>query len=325
MEFEHTYDLLGVKIHLVTNSEEIREKARLFLGAHEVDPGEPSDFRLIFAEAPTLPDYPVTELKHCHPQDYVVVEKGGQVFFSVGEGVACYDPQTRTCQANVLKHAGGQQPAFASVPLVNLAVVWTMFAAGFLPVHAAAVIHEDRLIVLAGEKGAGKSTLALKLHQQGFPVICDDLVYFKRQDNRLMAGGHCQPLKLKSAEADVWLAGGLEVGGEVRVPGKKLFPVEQFNLRGKNQLHLVEAIIFLQRSTAPDIRASVCSHRDVEVVYHLLGDAPMLNIPDYRARALELMYGAAECGSYLAQTSLDADNTVREILYALGLVSGIAA
>jgi hypothetical protein len=325
MKFEHTYDLLGVKIHLATNSEGIQEKARLFLGAHEVSREKTPDFHLTFTEADTLPDYQVAELKACRLQDHLVVERDSRFFFSVGEGVARYDIQTRTCQAHVLKHAGDPQPALGSVPLVNLAVVWTMFTAGFLPLHAAAVLQGDRLIVLAGEKGAGKSTLALKLHQQGFPLICDDLVYLKRQDNRLVAGGHCQPLKLKSAEGDVWLKGCPEAGGGARIPGKKLFPVEHFNARGKNQLHHVEAIIFLQHSPAPDQPASVCSHRDVEVVYHLLGDAPMLNTPGYRARTLDLMYGVGKCGFYLAQTSLDIDNTVRKILYALGLVSRLAA
>jgi hypothetical protein len=208
---------------------------------------------------------------------------------------------------------------------VNLAVVWTMFAAGFLPMHAAAVVRGDRLIVLAGEKGAGKSTLALKLHENGFPLVCDDLVYLKRRDKRLVAGGHCQPLKLKTAEADAWFKGCPEVDAEVRVPGKKLFPVEQFNPQGKNRLHPVETIIFLQQPTASDLPAVVCSHRDVEVVYHLLGDAPMLNTPAYRARALDLMYGAADCGFYLARTSSKTDNTVREILYALGSISRLAA
>jgi hypothetical protein len=60
-------------------------------------------------------------------------------------------------------------------------------------------------------------------------------------------------------------------------------------------------------------------------MFHLLGDAPMLNTPGYRARALDWMCGGGATRFYLAQTNLNADNTAQAILHALGSVSRIAA
>ena len=56
------------------------------------------------------------------------------------------------------------------------------------PLHAAAVSLNDRMLLLAGRSGLGKSTLAYALGRSGFKVMTDDSVYLQRRP-RLRAWG----------------------------------------------------------------------------------------------------------------------------------------
>jgi hypothetical protein len=50
---------------------------------------------------------------------------------------------------------------------------------GNLPLHANAIQVEDKAIAFMGEAGSGKSTLATWFHDQGFPVMADDVCVVK--------------------------------------------------------------------------------------------------------------------------------------------------
>jgi hypothetical protein len=317
MDFERTYNLFGVRIHLATDSLRIQEEAGLFLGAHQVSEEGIPDFRLVFEEADTLPDFGQPGLRACEGQEHQILDSGGRMFFSVAEGVACYDRLQRVGQGFVHPSVNGGCRPFGSVPLIHLFVIRIMFAADFLPLHASAVLCRERLLLLSGEKGAGKSTLALRFHWRGFPLICDDLLYLTKQGNRLMAGGHCQPIKLKTAEAEPLLLSHKVAPGQVGVAGKLLFPTEQFNPDGVNRLYPVEAVVWLQNAATRGEVAAVWPDREPEVLYHLLGDLPMLNTPAYRAGVLDLLSSAQGCRLLLVQTSPHADQTVQAILQAV--------
>ena len=317
MEFECAYDLFGVRIHLATDSFRIREEAQLFLGAHRTTSEGVSDFRLVFEEAATFPDLGGPKLKPCQGQEHQIVESGDSLFISVAEGIARYDSQQRMGHGYVYPKINGRWHPIATVPLVNLLVVRIMFAAGFLPLHASAVSRQGRFLVLSGEKGAGKSSLALKFHLLGFPLACDDIVYLTRHGKRLLGGGHCQPIKLKATDAERMPSDAVIASGRAGVAGKSLFPAEQFNPTGMNRLQPVEAIVHLQNAAERAAVASAWRDREMEVFYHLLGDSPMLNTPSYRARALELLSSSEGCSLLLVQTSHNVDHTAQTILQAL--------
>ncbi len=319
--YEHSYDLFGVPFHLVSDSYRVDEVARFLLGAHEVAAGPKPGYRLEFQEVAELPELPVPGRKICQGQEHQILEWGDQVCFSAAEGVALLDRPGQICRGYVLSNMNGSSPSAGSAPLLQLLVLWVMFAEGFLPIHASAVDRHGRLLVFSGEKGSGKSTLALRFHLLGYPLVSDDLLYLRASGGLLQGGGHCQPVKLKSAEARLLPSSYQLATGAAAVREKLLYPAPQFHPEAVNRMYPVEAVVFLEQRAEPTGRACVLSNCPVEVLHHLLGDGPLLTTPAYRALALELFCLDAHCSLHLAQTSPDVDETVGEILRAVGCSS----
>ena len=67
---------------------------------------------------------------------------------------------------------------------------------GVTALHCGCVARDGQGLVLAGDCGAGKSTLTLALAQRGFAFLCDEWTYFSRRDGQLQAWGLSNPLKL---------------------------------------------------------------------------------------------------------------------------------
>jgi hypothetical protein len=58
---------------------------------------------------------------------------------------------------------------------------------GKIMIHASAVRHNQGLILFIGDSGSGKSTLAGNFHQAGTPVMSDDCLWIKEDDDRITA------------------------------------------------------------------------------------------------------------------------------------------
>ena len=54
---------------------------------------------------------------------------------------------------------------------------------GYLVLHGSAVLINDGAVIISGESGAGKSTIASALSQKGHPFITDDLAVIKRNND----------------------------------------------------------------------------------------------------------------------------------------------
>ena len=318
MAFDYSYDLFGVKCQLTTDSLRISAEAQLFLQAHQTARHSLPDYRFVFNESATMPEFGVPNLRICRGHEHQLMEHGGCVFLSTAEGMARLDPGSKSCRGHVFPLDDDPGQPRGTVPLVHLLIIQIMFAEGFLPFHAAAAVdRRGETVVLTGEKGAGKSTLAIKLHEVGFQPLCDDLVYLRENHNRLMAGGHCQPVKIRTDEAGPLLKSCRTDQGEAQVIGKTLFPIQQFNPEGVNRLYPVRSMIFLDNTAASATHASVQPNQEVEVIRQLLETSPLLNTPAYRDRAFEFFGNAGRCRFLLAQTCTNAEITVNEILRAL--------
>ncbi|MBI2865665.1 MAG: sulfotransferase domain-containing protein [Chloroflexi bacterium] len=64
--------------------------------------------------------------------------------------------------------------------VISLHLLHTVLAAllhqrGQLPLHACGVLVDGGCVAFLGHSSAGKSTLAARLHERGYPVLCDDI------------------------------------------------------------------------------------------------------------------------------------------------------
>lgn len=64
--------------------------------------------------------------------------------------------------------------------LVQALLVFLLTPRDRLPLHAAAIVKDERAVLLSGPSGVGKSTLALAAARAGYRVLADDAVFVQR-------------------------------------------------------------------------------------------------------------------------------------------------
>ena len=100
----------------------------------------------------------------------------GRLVLHTGQSVAVVDPMRRESLAYVSSALVAQEERFREEVLAAITFA-LLDAFDRHPVHAAAVAHAGRALLLAGPSGAGKSTLACLAHLEGFRLMSDDLVW----------------------------------------------------------------------------------------------------------------------------------------------------
>lgn len=100
----------------------------------------------------------------------------GRLILQSARSVAVVDPSRRESIAFVSADLLAHEDMFREEMLS--AITFALVAAfDRHPLHAAAVQHGGRALLLAGPSGAGKSTVACLAHLEGFRLMSDDLVW----------------------------------------------------------------------------------------------------------------------------------------------------
>jgi hypothetical protein len=108
----------------------------------------------------------------CPDATRVIVHSAGSV------GVS--DPDRRSSVAYVTSALAADRDHFRTEVLEALTLALISHFDRH-PVHAAALMRDDRAVLLAGATGAGKSTLAYLAHTAGIDVLSDDRVWVQRE------------------------------------------------------------------------------------------------------------------------------------------------
>jgi len=111
---------------------------------------------------------------HCYYQD--------GVFTSAQKTESAHqcevDTITRTVKMNLGGHFAQSEESFIYNVMRDLLKKIILPTSGLLNLHAAVVAGHGTVICLAGDKGMGKSTIALKLMQAGYSILSDDSPLF---------------------------------------------------------------------------------------------------------------------------------------------------
>lgn len=100
------------------------------------------------------------------------------------------------------------------VILLNAVLAYLLHQRGAYPLHAAALRTQHGIVAIAGDRGAGKSTLSHRLIEHGFDLVSDDMTLISEEAETMQVIPTYPRLKLwRSAVA----AAGLTVDGLDRV------------------------------------------------------------------------------------------------------------
>jgi hypothetical protein len=167
--------------------------------------------------------------------------------------------------------------------------------------HAGCVRSGDTGILLCGDSGAGKSSLAFACARAGFTYICDDASYMPfDRDDRLVVG-NCHQVRFRPSAAELFP----EVEGRAITPraaGKPSIeaPLSDWPHLSTATIANIEHIVFLNRNAGPAHELIPKSATEAQAWFrqHLLAAKPEGDAREaaltrlIEARVWELRYGS---------------------------------
>jgi hypothetical protein len=183
------------------------------------------------------------------------------------------------------------------------------------PLHCACLVQKGKGLLVGGQSGCGKSTIALELALHGFEVLSDDWTYVSLRDSEVTAWGVLAPIKLlpdavtyfpelRAERLDLSLNG--EIAYEVD-------PVVRFGIRRSDSCKPGVAI-FLERVT----QRTATFHRlsPEEASFRLMDEVETLpdSLADFADLRNETIARLAEGGCWLLRHGLEPKALASEII-----------
>jgi hypothetical protein len=176
-----TVVVLGIEICVETNSDYVRDLVEEIFGAWARSSGPakaghyvqgPVHVRIVVHEGNESADV------HA-PVRYISADDGRLILHSPGS-VAIVDESRRESLAYVTAALAADREHFRTT--VIEAMTFALLACfDRHPIHAAAIVRDDRAVLLAGPSAMGKSTLAYLAHAAGLCVLGDDRVWVQME------------------------------------------------------------------------------------------------------------------------------------------------
>jgi hypothetical protein len=235
LPFTAEFHPLGFPLRFATNSTEVMDVAvcawRAFPHAFEV---EPLEIRVLVEpgdEAPSPPLY--------RAQRHLITIAGGSNF-----AVCDHTRNFAWCRLNA---AAAADRDFTRTYFLEAMALFTLTQLHVTPVHAACIARHGRGLMLCGESGAGKSTIAYACARRGWTYISDNESWLLRSDGRTVLG-HPSRIRLRDTAAALFP----ELAGRPAVSfnGKRSIVLDSAGLATAFQSR-PERIVFLDRDGSP--------------------------------------------------------------------------
>jgi hypothetical protein len=190
---EAVFRICGEHILFQTNSKLLMETAARVLDClgEENGPHQPELRVQLFIQdagiATELNDLDETTLPTFRMQEHlltIALDKNNTAVIDLLQGYA-----SGCLTEDILR--GGEH--ISRIFIRTMALSMLPLAKGMLPIHASCVVRNGRGVIISGESGVGKSTLAMACIQHGFQLLADDAVFLRRDTSGLtLAGFPCE-------------------------------------------------------------------------------------------------------------------------------------
>lgn len=183
MVFQRSFDLDGVRLAVRGEGADLERVLDLLLGAYACTPGDAApQLRLEFERRPTRPSPPDEPARFRFPPlGAWPTARGFRLVDDVADVEVIADGDDAGLRGWVSEDAPLPLLSRFAGLTVWVGLMECLRARGRYPLHGAALVAPDgSVVLLAGTKGAGKSTATLALAERGFRVVTDDTLFIER-------------------------------------------------------------------------------------------------------------------------------------------------
>ncbi|WP_263784468.1 hypothetical protein [Salinibacter grassmerensis] len=207
------YQLHGLRLRAAGGSPAVRERLRRILrykGAEPTRADAGADIRLAF-DVHTSLKTPTGTARHVGTSAQCGIEVWDapeQMVLVHENATAVVDPESGWAEGQVhpaLLEDPDQEERDPLFHLVVLSLGLLLRHQGWFPLHAAALAHEGRGVLLPGRSGQGKTTITLSLLRHGWAALSDDTALLRATGNGVRAHAFRRPLCVDPGAANCFL------------------------------------------------------------------------------------------------------------------------
>jgi hypothetical protein len=287
---------LGFPMRVQTNSAEALHLCRMKWGAFEQEfETDPMETHIHVVETPS---------RECPPAPvFRILENMMLVAADADNVCTAHFPRGKTqmvVSSAAIAHPGYFSQAFLEA--ASACQIWTRFAT---PIHAACVAIDGRGVLLCGDSGAGKTSLAFACACAGWQFIADDTTCLLHNQTGRHVLGDCHQVRFRPSAADLFpeIADADITPRMYGRPSIEL-PTSAWPTINATKRAEVDFVVFLNRSQ-PNLAELVPYRKDVARIYirqNLFGTS-QTRFPQYAAierllqcEVLELRYESLDWG-----------------------------
>ena len=306
-EYCRDFAMLGIQLHLETNSPAILETCSNAFRHFSADPAEPPHFSICLLEDSCFsqtPPWPEPVFRGRRNLFYLSVGSENTAIADLDQGQAI----------GFLSPAMVRDSSCLRSTIIEC-LAFTMATHGKSAthsyVHASAVARGNRGLILSGPAGAGKSTLAYACARRGFHIVADDVVYLKRGADKLTAWGNARRLRFAPESLRLFpeLSRQMEISG--RAPDTDAIEIDTEKILPGCFQPCCEpaALLFLDRSGA----TCSCDELDPAEAVKLLARDLISDAPETMEMHRRMWIELAGKGSYLLRYGEDLDSVIERL------------
>jgi hypothetical protein len=239
LTMRRTYFPLGFPVEIHTNSEEIFLHCERKWGGFE----QRFDTEPIVAEIHVIE----SDSTECPPTPTYRFLRNTMMMIADPSNFCVADfPRGKTRM--VISAAALRHPGYVRQVFLDCAAACQIGTAYTTPIHAACVASLGAGVLLCGDSGAGKSSLAYACARAGWQYVTDDTSYLVRGSNDGTIIGDCHKLRFRPSAVDIFpeLSGLPVVPRILGRPSIELATAQMANIRRLESTR-VEFVVFLNR------------------------------------------------------------------------------